>query len=105
MGDKLTFDASQSAISPLSEGTVISYSSDWNGDGTYDETVSEAVITHTYDEAGTYEASLKVTAFDNISSTDSLTVTINKLNEIPTASPGGPYTATAGKELTLDGSV
>jgi len=105
VGDKLTFDATQSVVSPLSDGTVISYSWDWDGDGTYDETVSEAVITHTYDEAGTYEATLKVTAFDNISSTDSLTVTINKLNEIPTASPGGPYTATAGKELTLDGSA
>jgi len=104
VGDTLTFDASQSVVSPLSEGTVISYSWDWDGDGTYDETAEEALITHTYDEAGTYEISLKVTAFDNISSTDSLTVTINKLNEIPTANPGGPYTATAGKELTLDGS-
>ena len=105
VGDKLTFDASQSTVSPITEGTVISYSWDWDGDGTYDETASEAVTTHTYDKAGTYKVSLKVTAFDNISSTDTLTVTINNINQVPTANPGGPYTVTAGKELTLDGSA
>jgi N-acetylmuramoyl-L-alanine amidase/PKD repeat protein len=104
VGDLLTFDASASTVSPLSDGTVITYSWDWDGDGTYDETVNEAVISHTYDKAGTYEISLKVTAFDNISATDTLTVTINNINQVPTASPGGPYTGEAGKELTLDGS-
>jgi len=103
-GSVLTFDASGSTISPLSEDVVITYSWDWDGDGTYDETVSESVITHTYDESGTYTVTLKVTAFDDVSSTDTLTVTVNKLNEIPIADAGGPYTATAGKELTLDGS-
>ena len=103
-GKELTFDASASTVSPLSDGVVITYSWDWNGDGTYDETVNEPVIKHTYDKAGTYTVTLKVTAFDSITSTDSLTVTINEPNKVPTANAGGPYTATAGKELTLDGS-
>ena len=103
-GDKLTFDASSSEVSPLSNETVITYSWDWDGDGTYDETVKESVITHTFDKAGKYEVTLKVTAFENKSATDSLTVTINNINEVPTANPGGPYTAAAGKELALDGS-
>jgi N-acetylmuramoyl-L-alanine amidase/PKD repeat protein len=102
--DKLTFDATGSTVSPLEEDTVITYSWDWDGDGTYDETVEEPVTTHTYNKAGVYEVTLKVAAFDDVSSTDTVTVTINKPNEIPVANPGGPYTATAGKELTLDGS-
>ncbi|GAG58968.1 unnamed protein product, partial [marine sediment metagenome] len=105
VGDKLTFDASQSTVSPISEETVITYSWDWDGDGTYDETTEEAVIAHIYEEAGTYEVALKVTAFENISATDTLTVTVNDINEIPTASPGGPYTATVEEELTFDGSA
>ena len=104
VGDTLTFDASASTISPLSEDTVVSYSWDWDGDGIYDETVQEAVVTHVFDVSGTYGAALKVTAFDNIEATDTVTVTINDINEIPTASPGGPYTATEGEEITFDGS-
>ncbi|MBA7568154.1 hypothetical protein ES708_09875 [subsurface metagenome] len=84
---------------------MITYSWDWDGDGTYDETTEEAVIGHIYDEAGTYEVALKVTAFEDISSTDTLTVTINDINEIPIANPGGPYTATVEEELTFDGSA
>ncbi|MDD3628890.1 MAG: PKD domain-containing protein, partial [Actinomycetota bacterium] len=103
-GKELTFDASQSKVSPLSDGIKISYSWDWNGDGTYDETVNEPVIKHTYDKAGKYTVTLKVTAFENVTSTDTLTVTINEPNKAPTANAGGPYTAIAGKELTLDGS-
>ena len=104
-GDKITFDASASEISPLSNETVVTYSWDWDGDGTYDETTEEAVITHNFEETGTYEVALKVTAFDNISSTDTLTVTISDINENPIADPGGPYTATAGEEITFDGSA
>ncbi|MDD3818406.1 MAG: PKD domain-containing protein [Actinomycetota bacterium] len=103
-GKELTFDASKSTVSPLSDGVVITYSWDWNGDGTYDENVDKPVIKHTYNNAGTYTVTLKVTAFDSVTSTDTLTVTINEPNKAPTANPGGPYTATAGKGLTLDGS-
>jgi len=104
VGDSLTFDASGSTVSPVLEDTIVLYSWDWDGDGTYDETSEEAVVTHTFDEAGTYEVTLKVTAFEDISDTDSLTVTIDEPNEVPIADPGGPYTATAGEELTFNGS-
>jgi len=104
-GEEITFDASASTVSPISEETVITYAWDWDGDGTYDETTEEAVATHIYEEAGTYTAALKITAFEDISATDTLTVTVNDANEVPTASPGGPYTATAGEEITFDGSA
>jgi len=104
VGDSLTFDASGSTVSPITEDTVITYSWDWDADGTYDETVEESVITHIFDTAGTYVVTLKVTAFEDISDTDSLTVTINDINEDPVADPGGPYTAAAGEEIAFDGS-
>ncbi len=105
VGDPLTFDASQSTVSPVTEETVVTYSWDWDGDGTYDETAEDAVITHAYDKAGTYEVTLKVTAFEDVSSTDTLTVTINNINEDPIANPGGPYTAAVDEEITFDGSA
>ena len=63
--------------------------------------MQEAVVTHIFDVSGTYEVVLKVTAFDNIKATDTLTVTIN---EYPTANPGGPYSADVGEEIAFDGS-
>jgi len=103
-GQEVSFDASESTVSPITEDTVITYSWDWDGDGTYDESSEEAVTTHTFDEAGTYEVTLEVTAFDDVSDTDSLTVTVSAVNEIPIADPGGTYTALVGEEITFDGS-
>ena len=102
--EEITFDASASTVSPIAEDTIITYSWDWDGDGTYDETVEMAATTHIFTEAGIYEVGLKVTAFEDIIDTDTVTVTVNEPNQVPTANAGGPYTATAGKELILDGS-
>jgi len=104
VGQEVSFDASGVTVSPITEDTVITYSWDWDGDGTYDESSEEAVTTHTFNEAGTYEVTLEVTAFDDVSDTDSLTVTVSAVNEIPIADPGGPYTALVGQEITFDGS-
>lgn len=105
LGEEITFDASESTVSPISEETLITYSWDWDGDGQYDETSEEAVITHIYEKAGTYEVTLKVTAFDGVSTTDTLAITVNDVNKNPIADPGGPYTATVGEKLTFDGSA
>jgi len=104
VGQEVSFDASGSTVSPITEDTVITYLWDWDGDGTYDESSEEAVVTHTFDEAGTYEVTLEVTAFEDVSDTDSLTVTVSAVNEVPIADPGGPYTALEGEEITFDGS-
>ena len=101
VGETITFDASGSTISPISDTTVITYSWDWDGDGEYDETIEETIVSHIFEEAGVYEVGLKVTAFDNIESTDTVTVTVN---EIPTANTGGLYEGLAGGEITFDGS-
>ena len=102
--EEITFDASASSISPDDADTTITYSWDFDADGTYDETVETATIAHTFTEAGTYEVGLKVIAFEDVEATDTLTVTIEEPNIAPTADAGGPYTVTAGEELTFDGS-
>ena len=101
VGETITFDASGSTISPISDTTVITYSWDWDGDGEYDETIEETIVSHIFEEAGVYEVGLKVTAFDNIESTDTVTVTVN---EIPTANTGGLYEGLVGGEITFNGS-
>jgi len=102
-GDTVTFDASGSTVSPSSE-TTVTYSWDWDGDGQYDETVQEAVVTHQFNNVGTFTVSLKVTAFDNKTSTDTVTVTISEnVNNSPTASPDGPYEGLVGGDITFDG--
>jgi len=106
--EEITFDGSASSISPDDGETTVTYAWDFNGDGIYGEAAETATITHSFTEAGTYEVALKVTAFEDIEDTDTVTVTIEEPaevpNEAPTADAGGPYTVTAGEELTFDGS-
>ena len=106
-GDTLSFDASASAISVVPNMTI-SYMWDWNGDGTYDETATNAVVSHLFDKAGKIDAGLKIVVsvnnngvITNTESTDKVSVTINS---IPAANAGGPYTGKAGDSITFDGS-
>jgi len=101
-GDEVTLDASGSVVYPVSETQSVTYEWDWESDGEYDVSTQDALISHIFDEPGTYEVSLRITAFDNIQSIDSLTATVN---DPPTAHPGGPYEAAAGEEITFDGSA
>jgi N-acetylmuramoyl-L-alanine amidase/PKD repeat protein len=99
-GESITFDASASIIK-ASGDTTVSYLWDWDGDGKFDQTVNTAVIKHVFETAGIFEVTLKVSLSDGSQSTDSIKVTINS---IPVADAGGPYSAEAGKQITLDGS-
>jgi len=103
-GEEVSFDGSESIITPQDEETTVTYSWDWETDGTYDEVSETATAAHIFEEAGTYDVTLKVTAFEDIEDTDTLTVTVEEPNEDPTADAGGLYTATAGQEITFDGS-
>ncbi len=104
---EIAFDASASTITPDDGKTTINYSWDWDGDGTYDETVDTAIAKHTFSETGIYKVGLKVSAFEDIEDTDIITVTIIAIeepNKVPLADAGGPYTVTSGEELIFDGS-
>jgi N-acetylmuramoyl-L-alanine amidase/PKD repeat protein len=106
-GDTLTFDASASAISVVPNMTI-SYMWDWNGDGTYDETVTNAVVSHLFDKAGKTDVGLKIVvsvnnngAITNTESTDKVSVSINS---IAVANAGGPYGGKVGDTIIFDGS-
>jgi len=75
-GTAITFSAANSYDA---DGSITSYQ--WNlGDGTTSNTTK---ITHTFTEAGSYQASLTVT--DNDALTNSATVTVQVTNDIPVA--------------------
>ncbi|MCL4416058.1 MAG: PKD domain-containing protein, partial [Actinobacteria bacterium] len=100
IGQNLAFDASSSIIQVTGDISV-SYSWDWNGDGTYDDTVSTAVIKHIYEAPGVYDVALKISLSNGLESIDKIKVTINSN---PVANAGGPYTGTVGQSITFDGS-
>ncbi len=102
IGDEIIFDASASVVSPLSEAKVITYSWDWDFDGQHDDIVEESVIKHIFNEPGTFEITLKLMAFDNIESTDTV---VANINDYPIANPGGPYEGIVGEEIIFNSSA
>ncbi|HEY4662928.1 MAG TPA: PKD domain-containing protein [Candidatus Humimicrobiaceae bacterium] len=115
VNEAITLDGSASTDS---DGTITEYS--WNfGDNSTGTGVKPA---HTYTVAGTYTVTLTVKDDKEASSISEHTTVIitqegqepedgeeeseeTAENIIPIASPGGPYTGTAGKERTFDGSA
>jgi len=84
------------------DGHVVSYEWDFDGDGTYDWSDSTGGASHTYSNAGTYAARLRVT--DDDGNTDSGTFQVTVTNLPPVAIPGGPYTVIPNVPLMLNGS-
>jgi PKD repeat protein len=75
---EITLDASGSTAS---NGPIVKYEWDWEGDGKYDKTTTSPVATHSYSKAGNFVATVRIT--------DSATPT--------------PQTATASDTLMLHG--
>jgi len=100
VGESVTFDASSSIIVVTPDITA-SYLWDWNGDGIYDQTVNTAVVKHVFETAGTFEVALKIQLSNGLESIDKVKVAVNSM---PTADPGGPYSAKAGESIKFDGS-
>jgi PKD repeat protein len=59
--------------------------------------------THTYNEAGTYTATLTITNADGLTATSIATVTVSEVT--PTANAGGPYSGTANTAIAFSGSA
>nr|BAL59586.1 hypothetical protein HGMM_OP4C222 [Candidatus Acetothermum autotrophicum] len=57
-GEPVTFDAS---ASQSGNGEITQYEWDWNGDGTFDETVTTPTVQHTFSDSGPREVKLRVT--------------------------------------------
>jgi len=73
VGKPLRFDASASADS---DGDIVEYAWDWDSDGTYDETTTEPVTDHWFDDEGVHDVTLRVTDDDGGAGTYAESVTI-----------------------------
>ena len=72
-GDEVQFNGTGADI----DGTVVKYEWDFDGDGSYDwSSTTSGVAAHSYDEAGTYTARLRVTDDTGYTATDEATVVI-----------------------------
>lgn len=74
----VTFNASTSYDT---DGTIVQYQWDWNGDGIYEETTANPVIIHAFPHKGNYGVTLQVT--DDDGATNQLTQYLAVLNQPP----------------------
>ncbi|MCO4769607.1 MAG: PKD domain-containing protein [Deltaproteobacteria bacterium] len=96
----IALDASGSSDS---DGNIVTYEWDCEGDGVYEFTSFNANdVTCTYAATGTYTLQLQVTDDDGLMSTDTALVTLT--NILPVADAGGPYTGTEASPVAMDGS-
>jgi PKD repeat protein len=93
-----------------SDGTIVKFEWDFDGDGTFDFTsATTGNTTHTYDTAGTYNAVFRVTDNDDLTDTARVTTTAVRAGPpgSPTAtitSPANPLTVTAPNTVNFNGT-
>lgn len=85
------------------DGTITGYRWDVDGDGTIDNTTSEASLAHTYAEPGTYEPAVTVVDDGGITDTANTTIEVGA-DEAPTASLSAPSSAFENQSISLDAS-
>ncbi|MCX6671281.1 MAG: PKD domain-containing protein, partial [Euryarchaeota archaeon] len=74
---QITFNASASHDF---DGTITSYEWDWNNDGVYDESHSSPTTTHSWESAGSYPVTVRITDDDNATGTIIKTVNVSGIN-------------------------
>ena len=80
-GTPIEFNASMSFDS---DGTITLYEWDWESDDVYDcNTTSSEVVSHSYEEPGLYNVTLRVTDNDGLTHTATATKTITLNNVVP----------------------
>ena len=95
----MTVDGSGSTDS---DGAIVLYEWDCDGDGIVDIVGSAATGTCTYPGSGLYTVTLTVTDNQGLTATSSDSVSV--LNSGPLADAGGPYNVGQGEVFLLDGS-
>lgn len=99
-GQPVTLDGRQSSDP---DGTIVSYAWEF-GDTT---TATGAQVTHTYTTPNTYQARLTVTDDRGGTASQVTNVVVNPPapNQLPTARPGGPYSAPPEQAIQFDGTL
>ena len=101
----VTFDASASYDPGDGASGITEYAWDFDGDDTDDHTGSDAVTNYTYDEAGTYVATLTVTDGNGNTDTDTRVVTVlGEDTEPPVADAGPDHYGLVPSTFEFDGS-
>jgi len=70
----VNFDASASSDS---DGSIVEYQWDWEGDGVYEGTSYSPAISHTFNETGEYQTTVRVVDDDGAADTAEVSVTVN----------------------------
>jgi PKD repeat protein len=94
VNQSITFDA---GASHDPDGKIVSYEWDFNGDGLFDLTTGDAVVTYSYDAAGTRTVTLRATDAEGASSRYSYTFEVT--------SPAVDVTRTISTTSALPGST
>ncbi len=89
-----TLDGSASTDS---DGEIVDYAWDFDGDGTFDQNGPEAIVNHTYEVVGVYAVTLRVTDDDGATDTDIAIVTVGN----PPLPPEAAGTAAVDSENPL----
>jgi len=102
VGTPITFDPSGSYDS---DGTIVLYEFDFDGDGVYDySSATSGSVLHTYMTPGTFTVTLRVTDNDGLTDTATDTKTIGPTEVIPEV-PLGTIMASAAMIIALVGYV
>ncbi len=102
VSELITFDASGSSDS---DGSIVSYEWDFDGDLTYDTSLGTPTVSHSYPAEAIYNVTVRVTDDQGATDTASTQATIGAAaNQPPTAVAGGPYSGTAGYPTSFDGT-
>lgn len=98
-GDVIQFDASNSS----DDAGISAYDWDWNGDGSFDLTVSTPIVDHQYQDDYEGVVILKVTDIAGKTNLDTATVIISNVPPVPDSISN--QEANEGQELTFQSSA
>jgi hypothetical protein len=85
INERVCFDARESRDS---DGKIVQYAWDFDGDGTFDESVTEPQICRVFESVGNFNVTLRVTDEDGATAEFTKTVTIIGVGQMSQRSPG-----------------
>jgi PKD repeat protein len=100
VGEEVTFDGGSS------QGDIVEYRWDFDGDGGFDRTTTDPVLTHTFGETGEYTVTLEVESADGQTAATSTEVLVSEEDnggvELDLEISSTPELPDAGEEVTFE---